>query len=166
MKAAAKAAVRIENAKRTQAGQDELALVKVLSGQSKRAHGTKYKLVLQARTTDGIQTYNVDVWHQVERTALGDITSNKYSVSKFEDSDASFITAFESSGEDDSFKGRLTMFGDDSDTSAGDAGDKTATCSCPPALAEWKCTQPEYDAIVSGKRCDYFKAHKFGDDGR
>ena len=104
--------MHIENAKRVRNGQHAVTFVKVLSGQAKRFHGTKFKLVLQARSVAGIQTFDVDVWHRVQRTALGDITSNKFALSKFEDSDASFITRFEKSGEDSGFHGRLSMFGD------------------------------------------------------
>ena len=112
VQAAAKAALHIENAKRVRNGQHAVTFVKVLSGQAKRFHGTKFKLVLQARSVAGIQTFDVDVWHRVQRTALGDITSNKFEMSKFEDSDASFITRFEKSGEESGFHGRLSMFGD------------------------------------------------------
>ena len=162
MQAAAKAALHIENAKRVRNGQHAVTFVKVLSGQAKRFHGTKFKLVLQARSVAGIQTFDVDVWHRVQRTALGDVTSNKFALSKFEDSDASFITRFEKSGEDSGFHGRLSMFGDSMGGGAdGGSGAKQATCTCPPALAEWKCSQAEYNAIVSGERCDYFKTHKF-----
>jgi hypothetical protein len=30
------------------------------------------------------------------------------------------------------------------------------TCSCPPALALWACTEEEYDAIMDGSKCPYY----------
>lgn len=158
VKQAAKAAMHIENAKRLRGGQSAVHLVKVLSGQQKRDQGTKFQLVVQVRGAGGIQTYNVGIWHRVKRTALGDIVSNKYQVSKFEDSDASFLGAYEEAS-DSAFSGSGGAAGLGHDNGAG--GAKTAQCLCPPALAAWLCTQQEYSDVVSGKKCDYYKVHKF-----
>merc|ERR1719353_2335205 len=96
---AAEKAMHIENAKRLRAGEQAVHLVKVLSGQQKRDQGTKFKLIVQVRGVGGIQTYNLDIWHHVKRTALGDVVSDKYLVSKFEDADASFLTNYEDASE-------------------------------------------------------------------
>ena len=130
-------------------------MVKVLSGQHKRDQGTKFKLTVQVRSVAGIQTYNVDIWHRVKRTALGDIVSNKYEVSKFEDADASFLTSYEDASE----KAFVNSGGQNG--LGHDDGPKTAECLCPPAIASYLCTQQTYNDVISGKKCDYYKKHKF-----
>merc|ERR1712046_164520 len=38
-------------------------------------------------------------------------------------------------------------------------------CNCPPSEAMWNCKRPDYDAIINGTSCSFYRQHELHTNG-
>jgi hypothetical protein len=96
-----------------------------------------------------METYDIEIWHKVKKNANGVVIKEQYVLSKFVDSDSAWLGGFK--------KEKLHIRFNTEHAESGHAHDDE-TCMCPPALSSWKCSTKEYEEIMDGTRCEYYRS--------
>ena len=83
-----------------------------------------------------------------KRDKKGKMTSSKFKLQTFRDSDTGFLSDWAASGNEVN-TAELT------EDTAHPTGN--AKCCCPPSVTVWPCAQDEYDSIMDGSRCQFYR---------
>lgn len=142
-----------ENIKRENMGMPKFQLVSIVAAFEKKDHGRHYQLTAQVQQANTMETYDIDIFHKVKKNSNGVVIKEQYILSKFVDSDAAWLGGFKKEKLHIRFNTERTESGHEKDDE---------TCMCPPALSSWKCSTKEYQEIMDGTRCEYYRLHPQG----
>ena len=122
---------------------------------------TIFLLTTQVTSTEGhLNTYNIHIWHKLQKSMFGGVRKESFVLTSFVDSDQAWLKSFMESGE----KRYIYKHKQSVDSAVRQERAKknknTEVCNCPPALSTWDCDQKEYRAIMSGQLCAFYRDSK------